>query len=150
TTGWQSSVRHNLSQNPAVKKVEREGKGWLWGIVEGVNVDKERKKREISHMPSMPSGVGVGVGVGMSPGIGSGLGGMNNPFYRPGLPINMPSLMPGFNPLANGGNPLGLQPRPGFMPGQPPPPQNVSLPDIPRPPFHTASSLGQMQARQNS
>src|SRR5690606_36150941 len=38
TTGWQSSVRHNLSQNPAFKKVEREGKGWLWGIVEGVNV----------------------------------------------------------------------------------------------------------------
>ncbi|KAI9861587.1 MAG: hypothetical protein M1813_005197 [Trichoglossum hirsutum] len=45
TTGWQSSVRHNLSQHHAFRKVERDGKGWLWGIVPGVSIEKERKKR---------------------------------------------------------------------------------------------------------
>ncbi|KAF8429629.1 fork head domain-containing protein, partial [Tirmania nivea] len=32
TTGWQSSVRHNLSQSSAFERVQREGKGWLWKI----------------------------------------------------------------------------------------------------------------------
>jgi Forkhead domain/FHA domain len=45
TTGWQSSVRHNLSQHHAFRKVERDGKGWMWGIVPGVSIEKERKKR---------------------------------------------------------------------------------------------------------
>ncbi|KAH0553122.1 hypothetical protein GP486_006692 [Trichoglossum hirsutum] len=45
TTGWQSSVRHNLSQHHAFRKVERDGKGWLWGIVPGVSIEKERRKR---------------------------------------------------------------------------------------------------------
>ncbi|KAI5795231.1 fork head domain-containing protein, partial [Geopyxis carbonaria] len=34
TNGWQSSVRHNLGQNKAFRKVERAGKGWMWGVVE--------------------------------------------------------------------------------------------------------------------
>ncbi|EOD45831.1 putative forkhead domain containing protein [Neofusicoccum parvum UCRNP2] len=29
TTGWQSSVRHNLGQHDAFRKAEKEGKGWL-------------------------------------------------------------------------------------------------------------------------
>ncbi|TGZ83590.1 winged helix DNA-binding domain-containing protein, partial [Ascodesmis nigricans] len=32
TNGWQSSVRHNLGQNKAFRKVERSGKGWMWGV----------------------------------------------------------------------------------------------------------------------
>ncbi|RPB17188.1 winged helix DNA-binding domain-containing protein, partial [Morchella conica CCBAS932] len=32
TTGWQSSVRHNLGAHKAFTKVTRSGKGWLWGI----------------------------------------------------------------------------------------------------------------------
>ena len=45
TLGWQSSVRHNLSQHHAFEKVERDGKGWMWGIVEGVSIEKEKKRR---------------------------------------------------------------------------------------------------------
>ncbi|TAQ91546.1 hypothetical protein B7494_g179 [Chlorociboria aeruginascens] len=45
TNGWQSSVRHNLSQNEAFKKVEKDGKGWLWAIVPGVSIEKEKKRR---------------------------------------------------------------------------------------------------------
>ncbi|KAI9798724.1 MAG: hypothetical protein M1825_005006 [Sarcosagium campestre] len=52
TTGWQSSVRHNLSQHHAFKKVERDGKGWMWGIVPGVSIEKEKKRRP-SPPPSL-------------------------------------------------------------------------------------------------
>ncbi|MCJ1373827.1 hypothetical protein MMC20_005057 [Loxospora ochrophaea] len=45
TVGWQSSVRHNLSQHPAFTKVERDGKGWMWGIVPDVSIEKEKKRR---------------------------------------------------------------------------------------------------------
>lgn len=45
TLGWQSSVRHNLSQHHAFRKVEKDGKGWTWGIVDGIPVEKERKKK---------------------------------------------------------------------------------------------------------
>ncbi|KAI9787060.1 MAG: hypothetical protein M1816_007731 [Peltula sp. TS41687] len=45
TTGWQSSVRHNLSQSNAFQKVQRDGKGWMWGLVEGVSIQKERKRK---------------------------------------------------------------------------------------------------------
>ncbi|KAG0131961.1 hypothetical protein HOY82DRAFT_314289 [Tuber indicum] len=43
TNGWQSSIRHNLSQHRAFYKVERSGKGWLWGCTEGVSIEKEKK-----------------------------------------------------------------------------------------------------------
>lgn len=45
TNGWQSSVRHNLSQHHAFRKVERDGKGWMWAIVDGVSIEKEKKRR---------------------------------------------------------------------------------------------------------
>ena len=45
TVGWQSSVRHNLSQNPAFRKIERDGKGWMWGLVPGVSIEREKKRR---------------------------------------------------------------------------------------------------------
>ena len=43
TNGWQSSVRHNLGQHKAFYKVDRAGKGWLWGVVDGVGIEKEKK-----------------------------------------------------------------------------------------------------------
>ena len=45
TQGWQSSVRHNLSQHPAFRKIERDGKGWMWGLVPEISIEKEKKKR---------------------------------------------------------------------------------------------------------
>lgn len=53
TVGWQSSVRHNLSQNEAFMKVERDGKGWMWAIVPGADVTKEKKKKT-PPPPSIP------------------------------------------------------------------------------------------------
>lgn len=58
TTGWQSSVRHNLSQHKAFRKLERRGKGWLWGVVEGVSVGKEKKAVSKSD-PRLPNGDGM-------------------------------------------------------------------------------------------
>lgn len=43
--GWQNSVRHNLSSNKAFKKIQKEGKGWLWGIDEEYFIEKERQKK---------------------------------------------------------------------------------------------------------
>ena len=51
TVGWQSSIRHNLSQHPAFCKVEREGKGWMWGLVPEVSIEKEKRLRRPSPPP---------------------------------------------------------------------------------------------------
>lgn len=45
TQGWQSSVRHNLGQHQAFRKIEREGKGWMWGYDETVSIEREKKRR---------------------------------------------------------------------------------------------------------
>ncbi|KAL9117298.1 MAG: hypothetical protein Q9187_006170 [Circinaria calcarea] len=45
TTGWQSSIRHNLSGHPAFNKIEREGKGWMWGLDRSVSIEKHTKRR---------------------------------------------------------------------------------------------------------
>ena len=55
TNGWQSSVRHNLSQCEAFKKVQRDGKGWMWGLVEGMSIQKERKRKTSTGGPEKPS-----------------------------------------------------------------------------------------------
>lgn len=55
TTGWQSSVRHNLSQHPAFRKIERDGKGWMWGLVPEVSIEKDKKKR-MSPQPMQAQG----------------------------------------------------------------------------------------------
>ncbi|KAK6502817.1 Pre-rRNA-processing protein fhl1 [Arthrobotrys musiformis] len=52
TTGWQSSVRHNLrgsgegGGSSLFKRGPRSGKGYIWELVEGANIEKERKKRK--------------------------------------------------------------------------------------------------------
>ena len=60
TVGWQSSVRHNLGQNPAFRKIERDGKGWMWGLVPGVSIEREKKRRAtpppVSQQPYYPPG----------------------------------------------------------------------------------------------
>lgn len=48
TTGWQSSVRHNLGAHKAFVKVTRSGKGWMWGINEGVSIEKEKNKANMA------------------------------------------------------------------------------------------------------
>ena len=48
TDGWQSSVRHNLSQHDIFKRTKREGKGWLWALNPDVPFEKEKKRRAAS------------------------------------------------------------------------------------------------------
>jgi Forkhead domain len=78
TNGWQSSVRHNLSQHHAFRKVERDGKGWMWAIVDGVPIEKEKKRR-----PTPPHQLP--------------LGSMHQQIYRagPALPQHMMPRPPG-------------------------------------------------------
>ncbi|KAI9695168.1 MAG: hypothetical protein M1820_008874 [Bogoriella megaspora] len=45
TTGWQSSVRHNLGQNDMFVKVDKDGKGWMWTIKEGATPENQKRKR---------------------------------------------------------------------------------------------------------
>jgi hypothetical protein len=120
TNGWQSSVRHNLSQHAAFKKVERDGKGWMWAIVDGVSVEKEKKRRP-TPPPQMPPGQLH-----------------HQPIYQAGHP---PHMMPGYPAYGPGmmGPPLGYpmnhqippQCRPGQVPqymGSPPPMNGQPLP----------------------
>ncbi|PVH95925.1 hypothetical protein DM02DRAFT_617583 [Periconia macrospinosa] len=48
TSGWQSSVRHNLGQHDAFVKGDKEGKGYMWRINPNVSIEKERRKRQVS------------------------------------------------------------------------------------------------------
>jgi hypothetical protein len=101
TNGWQSSVRHNLGQNDAFKKCERDGKGWTWGIVEGVPIEKERKKR-----PSPPPFQGA----------------QPHQPIQANYPPHMMQQQPYYGPPPPG-YPPNFQPHPNFQHqhGQPPP-----------------------------
>jgi hypothetical protein len=48
TSGWQSSVRHNLGQHDAFVKGDKEGKGFNWKVNQEVSIEKERRKRQVS------------------------------------------------------------------------------------------------------
>ena len=149
TNGWQSSVRHNLSQHHAFKKVERDGKGWMWAVVEGVSIEKEKKRRPTpppSHgpgqmqqiYPQMMQGYPYGPGMmGPPPGYLT----MQPHHIQPGHPahmgqqIHMNGHMPpqGLHPHLNG------IPHPGFPPAIPAQlaapnnPQSYSSPYAPKP-----------------
>ncbi|KYG45979.1 hypothetical protein M433DRAFT_134249 [Acidomyces richmondensis BFW] len=60
TQGWQSSVRHNLLQNPRFKDCGRSGKGKFWAIDYSVPLEKEKKRRITPPLrppiPQMPNG----------------------------------------------------------------------------------------------
>lgn len=106
TNGWQSSVRHNLSQHDAFKKIERDGKGWMWGLVPEVSIEKEKKRR-----PSPPT---------MQP----------QHYYQQGPPQMMhnPFQFAGFPP-PNGHLPPHMHHPPyGMPPGQIPYPQPGLVP----------------------
>ncbi|KAI9730655.1 MAG: hypothetical protein M1818_008137 [Claussenomyces sp. TS43310] len=117
TNGWQSSVRHNLSQHHAFRKVERDGKGWMWAIVDGVSIEKEKKRRPTPPLQLPPQ---------MQP----------QPIYQAGpLPQHMMSGPPG-----NMGPPPGYMNGsvpPNIRPGQQPPPYIMPaqpMPGYPMPP----------------
>jgi hypothetical protein len=159
TNGWQSSVRHNLSQHHAFCKVRRDGKGWMWGIVEGVSVEKEKKRRPTpphqlppghmhqqiyragllpQHMMPRPPGM-------MGPPPGYPINGPIPPSLQPGQPphyIGPPTNgypMQGAHPPVNGQLPPGF---PGPSPVDPPlGPQGTSYssPYAPKPTSNSTS-----------
>ena len=111
TIGWQSSVRHNLSQHPAFVKIEKDGKGWMWGLDPNVSIEKERKRRP-TPPPSMP----VQSYPPSHPHI------YQHPYSYPGYQPNG-YHPPGYPPY---GIPPGMQPGPGHyipLPLQPGNPQ---------------------------
>ena len=115
TVGWQSSIRHNLLQHEAFEKIEREGKGWMWGLKAGVSIEKEKKRRAPSpqaqtqqfyphhmlqhHQPYHPYYTGI-----------PPPNGVPYPHYGP-PPQGLPPYM---HP--------GMPPPPGYPPGPFPPP----------------------------
>ena len=126
TNGWQSSVRHNLSQNNAFRKVERDGKGWMWAIVEGVSIEKEKKRRP-TPPPHLPPGHHQAIYTGhpqmVPPGYPPGM--MAPP---PGYQYNMP-MQPPYPP----GHPPTYMGPPPQTNGHPPP--QSSMPGQLQPPF---------------
>jgi pSer/pThr/pTyr-binding forkhead associated (FHA) protein len=84
STGWQSSVRHNLGQNDVFVKLEKDGKGFFWGIKDGVSIERVRKKRSpqpshiypASNPYSLPQ---QGFG-GNTPGFGQSLQGYSSSY----------------------------------------------------------------------
>lgn len=128
TLGWQSSVRHNLSQHHAFKKCERDGKGWLWGIEPGVSIEKEKKRR--TPPPQMGGPMHQQIYPGQQPYIGHP-GQYSYPPHmgHPGMP---PHMMQG--PPRPGQPPHFMGP-PAHMNGQPPaynpqPPTNPINPGL--------------------
>ena len=109
TQGWQSSVRHNLSQHAAFRKITRDGKGWMWGLDPEISIEKEKKRR--STPPPVPA-------QGYYPPAPHYY---HNPYGHPGIP------------LSNGHGPNGYPPYPMHVgippvPGQPMPLQHHGPP----------------------
>ncbi|RDW60892.1 hypothetical protein BP6252_12275 [Coleophoma cylindrospora] len=125
TNGWQSSVRHNLSQHDAFRKVERDGKGWMWAIVEGVPVEKEKKRR--SPPPPAPHHYPQQIYSGPPPPGYMYPPGMMPP---PGYPMHHmpPHYQHGQQP------PPGYMAAPPHMNGYPPPPPSAQPPMNGQPP----------------
>ncbi|KAL1592002.1 hypothetical protein SLS60_011594 [Paraconiothyrium brasiliense] len=103
TSGWQSSVRHNLGQHDAFVKGDKEGKGYMWRINSNVSIEKERRKRQVS-----PPQVNA-----------------QRPAYYPPPTGYSPYGQPGYYP---GVPPQGMPPH---GPPRPPPPVEAAQPRLP-------------------
>ncbi|CAF9915119.1 MAG: hypothetical protein HETSPECPRED_002305 [Heterodermia speciosa] len=116
TVGWQSSIRHNLLQHEAFEKIEREGKGWMWGLKPGVSIEKEKKRRATppppqSHPYYPPAHM------------------MQHQYgYYPGVPVPPPNGQAPYHPHY-GPPPNGIPQYAGYPQGYyPPPPRPNGLP----------------------
>ncbi|KAF2672692.1 hypothetical protein BT63DRAFT_450718 [Microthyrium microscopicum] len=121
TTGWQSSVRHNLGQGKTFQKVERDGKGWLWAVSPGITLEslKEKKRKTTPpqfHPPHHPP-------------VAAGYSGYNA--SHPGSYPNMANGAPATGYPMQGQHP----PRQSF---QPPPFAHANASNASRPPNYQA------------
>ncbi|KAF2133694.1 hypothetical protein P153DRAFT_352961 [Dothidotthia symphoricarpi CBS 119687] len=94
TSGWQSSVRHNLGQHDAFMKGDKEGKGFNWRINPDVSIEKERRKRQVSPPVNPARGQTYYPPNGYPP-----YGQPGYPPYHPGMPAHaMPQAAPRLPP----------------------------------------------------
>lgn len=137
TNGWQSSVRHNLGAHKAFCKVTRSGKGWMWGINEGVSIEKEKNKANIAasrppaYQPPPPQQPG-----GLPYQNGNGGYHQQQPNGYPVHNIGVPMYVDQ-NHVGAGRVPVYQQPQ-----YQVPPQQSARIPPMPmayQPPMQTAS-----------
>ncbi|KAF2732865.1 hypothetical protein EJ04DRAFT_469403 [Polyplosphaeria fusca] len=105
TSGWQSSVRHNLGQHDAFVKGDKEGKGFNWKINPAISIEKERRKRQVSPTPA-----GQVQRQGYPPTNGYPV-----PYGQPGAP-----WYPGMAPQGPPPNGLSQAPPPNLGPRLPP------------------------------
>lgn len=101
TSGWQSSVRHNLISSEAFQEAGKIGKGRLWKINPDVSIDKEKKRKaptpppqSAPQYPYYPNGqYPYGPPQHGAPGY--------SPYPRPspyGTPYGPPAAQPGARP----------------------------------------------------
>ncbi|KAK5131692.1 hypothetical protein LTR08_000746 [Meristemomyces frigidus] len=114
TSGWQSSVRHNLLQHGRFKEDGRSGKGRLWAINYSFPLEKE-KKRNRTPPQRFPQQMQNGA---FPPGqMGPyGAPNFNGPYGQPPPNGTAPPGGPYYSPY--GGGPYG---HPGGQHGGPPP-----------------------------
>ncbi|KAF1937120.1 hypothetical protein EJ02DRAFT_386260 [Clathrospora elynae] len=93
TSGWQSSVRHNLGQHDAFVKGDKDGKGFNWRVNPEVSIEKERRKRQVSppmNQAQRPQYYPPPNGYPPYPPSGYP--------YHPGMPHSMPPAAPRLPP----------------------------------------------------
>ncbi|KAI9699657.1 MAG: hypothetical protein M1836_002691 [Candelina mexicana] len=133
TKGWESSVRHNLSQHSAFVKVAKDGKGYLWGLNPGVSIDKEKRKRISPPAPPSQPYLQQQSIMGHPPHYSSIPPSHPGPgqTYTPAPQHNMPPQLPNGIPLANGPLPQPTPPTNGYTSPYAPPPLPVP-PTVPQ------------------
>ena len=124
TQGWQSSVRHNLSQHNAFRKITRDGKGWLWGLVPEVSIEREKKRRATPPPPTQhhyypPNPMA------------------QRPYPYPGMPLPNGRLPPMPYGMPNGMPQSPMPYPPPFRPGFPLPILNATTESTYRSPYES-------------
>ncbi|RMZ09654.1 hypothetical protein D0862_03536 [Hortaea werneckii] len=142
TSGWQSSVRHNLLQHERFKEDGRSGKGRLWAINWDYPLEKEKKRRVTPPprpaYPPMQNGQYAPMPYG-APYAGAPYG-QQTVNGQPAPPPNFSGPpQPGgpnayYSPYAPGQYPAPNQPQQPMQPGQQAPGATVTPSQTPRPP----------------
>ncbi|GAB1731351.1 hypothetical protein NU195Hw_g5225t1 [Hortaea werneckii] len=148
TSGWQSSVRHNLLQHERFKEDGRSGKGRLWAINWDYPLEKEKKRRVTPPprpaYPPMQNGQYAPMPYG-APYAGAPYG-QQTVNGQPAPPPNFSGPpQPGgpnayYSPYAPGQHPAPNQPQQPMQPGQQAPGAAVTPSQTPRPPQQLGQS----------
>ena len=150
TTGWQSSVRHNLLQNPRFEEDGKSGKGKMWRINYDVSLEKEKKKRPTPPRMPPPQNWPGHLGYATQPGYG-GYGQAGPQQYGQQYPQYQQGQQP---PPGYGAPGTAYPPNHGQYPQQPPQqqgqvpaqPRQASRPASNEPPAEFAKIVNEIMA----